>query len=112
MVTVREDTIDHQVSQVLDRDNMVSTVMSTFQSLTVHCARCHDHKFDPITQREYYGLQAVFAGVDRADRPYDDDAVTHVRRRELLIRRAAIARRDKAILAMINTPETARKIDP
>ena len=42
-----------------------------FVSLTVHCARCHDHKFDPIRQEDYYALQAVFAGVDRADRPYD-----------------------------------------
>src|SRR5207237_762125 len=37
---------------------------------TVHCARCHDHKFDPIPKRDYYRLQAVFAGVDRGDRPY------------------------------------------
>ncbi len=47
--------------------------MSTFVSTTVHCARCHDHKFDPITQEDYYGLQAVFAGVDRAERAYDRD---------------------------------------
>ena len=66
MVTVLADTVDHRSAQNLDRDLMVSTVMGTFQSLTVHCARCHDHKFDPITQREYYSLQAVFAGVDRA----------------------------------------------
>ena len=41
-------------------------------AMTVHCARCHDHKFDPIPQRDYYRLQAVFAGVDRGDRPYAD----------------------------------------
>src|SRR5207245_4447440 len=45
MVTVREDTVDHHMAQNLDRDNMVSTAVGTFQSLTVHCARCHDHKF-------------------------------------------------------------------
>ena len=48
---------------------MVANTMSTFVSLTVHCARCHDHKFDPIPQKDYYRLQAVFAGVDRGDRP-------------------------------------------
>ena len=37
--------------------------MATFTSTTVHCARCHDHKFDPIAQAEYYRLVAVFAGV-------------------------------------------------
>ena len=55
-----------KIAQYLDRDDMVATAMSTFQSATVHCARCHDHKFDPISQPEYYNLQAVFAGVDRA----------------------------------------------
>jgi hypothetical protein len=61
---------DGLIARYNDRDDMVMTAMSTFQSLTVHCARCHDHKFDPISQRDYYGLQAVFAGVDRANRPY------------------------------------------
>jgi hypothetical protein len=111
MVGVREDTADHRFAQVLDRDDMVTTVMSTFQSLTIHCARCHNHKFDPISQREYYALQAVFAGVDRADRPYDLDAATHSRRRQLLARKKAIAQRDSAIMASLGAPETLRKID-
>jgi hypothetical protein len=51
--------------------------------MTVHCARCHEHKFDPISQRDYYGLQAVFAGVGRAERPFDVDATTKQRRQEL-----------------------------
>ncbi len=62
---------------------MVANTISTFLSLTVHCARCHNHKFDPITQEDYYRLQAVFAGVDRADRAYDPDAKVAARRREL-----------------------------
>jgi hypothetical protein len=70
---IREDTIDRQIARYLDRDDMVTTAISTFASTTVHCARCHDHKFDPITQQDYYGLQAVFAGVDKAERPYDAD---------------------------------------
>src|SRR5438132_8908574 len=68
-VELREGTIDKEKTRVLDRDDMVSNTVSTFLSLTVHCARCHDHKFDPIPRREYYGLQAVFAGLDRGDRP-------------------------------------------
>jgi hypothetical protein len=67
---LREGTVDKERTRVLDRDDMVSNTIATFNSLTVHCARCHDHKFDPIPQREYYRLQAVFAGVDRDDRTY------------------------------------------
>ena len=71
-----------QAGHYLDRDDMVTTVMATVQSLTIHCARCHDHKFDPIAQKEYYGLQAVFAGVGRADREYDPDSQpSHVAKR-------------------------------
>ena len=110
MVGVREDTFDHRLAQVLDRDDMVTTVMSTFQGLTVHCARCHNHKFDPVSQREYYALQPVFAGVDRADRPYDADVATHARRRDLLARKAAIARRDAALLTSLDAPEMERKV--
>ena len=110
MVTVREDTFDHHLAQVLDRDDMVTTVMSTFQSVTVHCARCHDHKFDPISQREYYALQAVFAGVDRADRPFDDEATTQGKRRELLRQKSAIARRDPTVMASLETPEVQQKL--
>ena len=57
------------------------TTMSAFVSMTAHCARCHDHKFDPIPQEDYYSLQAVFAGVDRADRPYDSDPKIYAARR-------------------------------
>lgn len=110
MVGVREDTVDHRMAQVLDRDDMVTTVMSTFQSLTVHCARCHNHKFDPVSQREYYALQAVFAGVDRAERPFDSDPAVHVQRQDLMERRSAIARRDPAVLSSLDTPSTAARV--
>ncbi|MBC7818174.1 MAG: PSD1 domain-containing protein [Planctomycetaceae bacterium] len=50
----------NEVHQVL-ADTM-QIVGTTFLGLTVHCARCHSHKFDPISQRDYYSLQAVFGG--------------------------------------------------
>ena len=70
---IQDGTVDKKIAQLMDRDDMVTTVMSTFTSMTAHCARCHDHKFDPISLEDYYALQAVFAGVDRADREYDRD---------------------------------------
>lgn len=89
LMSIMDNTVDKQIAQYLDRDDMVTTALSTFTSLTVHCARCHDHKFDPITQADYYALQAVFAGVDKAERPFDPDPAVGRRRRELL---GAIAR--------------------
>src|SRR5262249_45066301 len=80
---IRDDSIDRQIGHYIDRDDMVTTVMSTFASATVHCARCHDHKFDPITQDDYYSLQAVFAGADKAERPYDTDPAIGRMRRSL-----------------------------
>lgn len=46
----------------LDRDDIVTQVMASFTSTTANCARCHHHKFDPVSQADYYALQAVFAG--------------------------------------------------
>ena len=66
--------------------------MSTFVSMTVHCARCHDHKFDPISQKEYYRLQAVFAGVDRGDTPYANPAIAEQAAELQAHRRAATDR--------------------
>lgn len=57
----------------LDRDDMVTQTMAAFASTTANCARCHDHKFDPITQEDYYSLQAVFAGVGKGDVEFDVD---------------------------------------
>lgn len=51
-----------------DLDNIVSTVGNAFLSLTLSCARCHDHKYDPITQRDYFRLMAAFETTRRTDR--------------------------------------------
>jgi hypothetical protein len=57
-----------------DLDDMVTQVMTAACGVTINCARCHDHKLDPILQREYYALTAVFAGVKRQDRGTSDAA--------------------------------------
>jgi hypothetical protein len=80
---IRDDSIDRQIGFYIDRDDMVATVISTFSSVTIQCARCHEHKFDPISQDDYYSLQAVFAGVDKAERGYDADPASASLRRNL-----------------------------
>lgn len=77
---VSEDKIDGKVARHLDRDDIVGNVTGTFCSTTAQCAQCHNHKFDPISQEDYYSLQSVFAAIDRTDRTYDfDPAVTQLR---------------------------------
>ena len=45
-------------------DEQVDVVSQAFMGMTVSCARCHDHKFDPISQREYYALAGIFLSTD------------------------------------------------
>jgi cytochrome c553 len=82
-VEVSAKKIDGKVARNLDRDEMVSNTLNTFCSVTIQCARCHNHKFDPFTQEHYYSLQAVFAAVDRADRVYQSDSDVERQRSEL-----------------------------
>ncbi|GJM30643.1 MAG: hypothetical protein DHS20C17_32780 [Cyclobacteriaceae bacterium] len=50
-------------------DDVTNAVGETFLSQPLRCARCHDHKFDPIPTRDYYSVQAVFATTQFAERP-------------------------------------------
>ncbi len=62
------DNADNEETRMDELDDMVATTSSVFLGLTVGCARCHDHKYDPIPQRDYYRMQAVFFPFEKADR--------------------------------------------
>ncbi len=107
---VPETKIDGKIARHLDRDDMVANTINTFCSLTVQCAQCHNHKFDPISQEDYYSLQAVFAALDRADKAYDLDPVLARRRTTLTSRQHALERRKQALddrLKQLGGPELA-----
>jgi cytochrome c553 len=94
---VPETKTDGKIARHLDRDDMVANTIGSFASVTIHCAQCHNHKFDPIPQDDYYSLQAVFAAVDREDRPYHADATV----RDAFVaadrRRTALEKRKKEL---------------
>lgn len=69
---IGKDEVSKRLARQDSLDEMITGTSATFLGLTVGCARCHDHKFDPISQRDYYAMQAFFAGVDYGDRPIRD----------------------------------------
>jgi hypothetical protein len=69
---------DEPADPVMDRfdqlDDVIKTVGTTFLGLTIHCARCHDHKFDPIKQVDYYKMLAFF----EPSRPFVRDSLESI----------------------------------
>ena len=59
--------IDPQESRQEVLTEIATNVGQTFLGMTINCARCHNHKFDPILQRDFYALQSVFAGAKGKD---------------------------------------------
>ncbi len=102
---IREDTLDREIGRYLDRDDIVANVMSTFAGVTAHCARCHDHKFDPISQQDYYALQAVFAGTEKAERLYHESPTLHHSRQYWMRLQVALDRQDLELLEAALVPE-------
>jgi hypothetical protein len=98
---VPETKIDGKIARHLDRDDMVVNTIQTFNSLTIQCAQCHNHKFDPIPQEDYYSLQAVFAAVDRTNKKYDADPAVAKRRAELEEQQKIVMARRRELEATI-----------
>ena len=98
-VEVPETKTDGKIARHLDRDDMVANTIGTFASVTIQCAQCHAHKFDPVSQEDYYSLQAVFAALDRAERTYSPDASVMQAHAALDARSAELDARKKALEA-------------
>ena len=93
----------------LDRDDIVTQTMGAFASTTANCARCHTHKFDPITQDDYYALQAVFAGVGKGDIEFDLSPETMSLRREMTNLLASAKTRNANILLQPKYADIVKK---
>ena len=78
-----------QMQRMNELDDMINATGTTFLGLTTGCARCHDHKFDPISQKDYYSMQAIFAGVSHGDRPLEPSEII---KQEIEQSKAEIAR--------------------
>jgi hypothetical protein len=81
-------------------DEIVVNTSQTFLGLSVGCARCHDHKFDAITARDYYAMQAFFAGVEYKDRDLKTPEALAARKEAVGVG-AKIAELDKKIASYV-----------
>ncbi len=92
------DFEQYRVEAVVDR---VATTGAAYLGLTMGCARCHDHKFDPISQREFYQMYAFFnnvAEVDKEDdRKYFNRPFLELATPEDLVRKAAYDAQSKVL---------------
>ena len=71
--------------------DMVSTTAATFLGVTLNCARCHDHKFDPIPTKDYYGFIAMLQGVQHGERLWRERSETPPKVEEKQARPAVVA---------------------
>ena len=90
--------------------DMVGTTGSAFLGLTVGCARCHAHKFDPVSQTDYYRLKAVLAGVQHGERPVKP-ADPVARAEELRQAHAAVAAAEAGLAAFDPPADPAATTD-
>ena len=70
--TVLGNNMMRLVARQDELEDMIGNVAQTFLGLTANCGRCHDHKFDPISQQDYYRLAAAIAGVQHGERDVVD----------------------------------------
>ncbi|MEQ2010396.1 MAG: DUF1549 domain-containing protein, partial [Limisphaerales bacterium] len=95
------DSLQDRADQV---DDMIRTTSQAFLGVTLGCARCHDHKFDPLTARDYYSLAAVFAPLKRTQSGRSDLDAPAGTRAEL----KALAERDQRLAALTDEVAAAR----
>ena len=65
----QQSSLMRQRTREEELEDMVAAVGQVFLGLTVNCARCHDHKFDPVPQGDYYRIKAAIEGVQHGNRP-------------------------------------------
>ena len=63
------DNVNNEETRSDEMDDMVATTSSVFMGLTMGCARCHDHKYDPLPTKDYYRMVAIFNSSEKAEKP-------------------------------------------
>jgi hypothetical protein len=88
-----DEPADPEMDRFDQLDDIVGTTAQAFLGLTLGCARCHDHKFEPLTARDYYGMVAVFNALKRPQNGRTELTLPAGRTAEIM----ALAERDRRI---------------
>ncbi len=91
-----------------EMDDKLNTISTAFLGLTVGCARCHDHKYDPIPQRDYYRMLSTFTTTVRSEMELAVDQPAYVKAKEAFDREHgpfvdALNKREQALVPMLDT---------
>jgi Protein of unknown function (DUF1553)/Protein of unknown function (DUF1549)/Concanavalin A-like lectin/glucanases superfamily/Planctomycete cytochrome C len=100
--------IANEIARQDELEDLLAAVGQTFLGLTVQCARCHDHKFDPVTQTDYYRLAAALGGVHHSERTVDT-MENQKRRRDLAARMELIGKRQSELESQGRTRAVAKR---
>lgn len=83
LVEFNQTPIDVKREEIAVIDSQIDTIGKAFQALTISCARCHDHKFDPISDEDYYSLYGILRSTRTAMRAVDSPELFTANRQEL-----------------------------
>ena len=92
--------------------DMVNTTGTAFLGLTIGCARCHNHKFDPILAKDFYAMQAVFAGVNHGERPLRKKLDADAEKELAMLNAEAMAKHTELDLFRQKAAGSGRKVRP
>lgn len=83
-VEFNQTPVDVKREEIVVIDNQIDAIGKTFQGITISCARCHDHKFDPISDEDFYALYGILRSSRTCMRVIDDPAIFDRDRAQLL----------------------------
>jgi len=95
-----DEPADPMVDRYDQLDDIVGTVSATFLGLTLRCARCHNHKFEPLSQLDYAKMLAIFEPLKRPQNGRIDLDVAVGTRAELTVEAAAVKRHETALASL------------